>query len=157
MRLRFFCGSRALSTGLTSTFFTKNNFKTGFHGIIHIFKNYFPTVFSVFNNKRYLNRPLDSTRRFKISHEILGFVWGSKFKSRAISDCVLEKVEGSLVGRKKVHLSKGGKLHTLKKKGSKLILIKRMFLNLQTYIFFPLYFLFPLALLIVLRITMGFS
>ena len=108
----FFLWVRALFTGPTSTFFTKNNFKTGFHGTIHIFKNYFPTVFSVFSNKRYLNRPLDSTRRFQISHEILGFVWGSKFKSRAISDCVLEKGEGSLVGRKKVHLSKGGKLHT---------------------------------------------
>ena len=108
----FFLWVRALFTGPTSTFFTKNNFKTEFHGTIHTFKNYFPIVFSVFSNKWYLNRPLDSTRRFQISHEILGFVWGSKFKSRAISDCVLEKVEGSLVGRKKVHLSKGGKLHT---------------------------------------------
>ena len=30
-------------------FFSKNNFKTGSHGTIHIFKNYFAIVFSVFN------------------------------------------------------------------------------------------------------------
>ena len=32
--------------------------KSGSHRTIHIFKNYFVTVFSVFNNKRYSNRPL---------------------------------------------------------------------------------------------------
>ena len=32
--------------------------KYGSHRTIHIFKNYFVTVFSVFNNKRYSNRPL---------------------------------------------------------------------------------------------------
>ena len=36
----------------------KKNFKTWFHGTIRTFKNYFATIFSVFNNKRYLNRPL---------------------------------------------------------------------------------------------------
>ena len=36
----------------------KSNFKTRSHGIIHTFKNYFVTVFSVFSNKRYPNRPL---------------------------------------------------------------------------------------------------
>ena len=34
----------------------KKNFKIWFHGTIHTFKNYFATIFSVFNNKRYLNR-----------------------------------------------------------------------------------------------------
>ena len=53
----FFNGSRALFTGPASTFFYKNNFKTGISGTIHIFKNYFATVFSVFNNKQYPNRP----------------------------------------------------------------------------------------------------
>jgi len=45
----FFSGSRALFTGLASTFFQKNNFKTGSHGTIHTFKNYFVKVFSVFS------------------------------------------------------------------------------------------------------------
>ena len=31
----------------------------GPHGTIHIFKNYFATVFSVFSNKQYLNKPHD--------------------------------------------------------------------------------------------------
>jgi len=57
-RLRFFCESRALFTGSTSMDFSKFFFKTGSHGIIHTFKNYFATVFSVFNNKRYPNSSL---------------------------------------------------------------------------------------------------
>ena len=32
-----------------TTFFIKNNFKTRFHSIIHTFKNYFTTVFSIFS------------------------------------------------------------------------------------------------------------
>ena len=56
--LVFFCGSRALFTRLTSMDFSKNNFKTGSHGIIRTFKNYFTTMFSIFNNKRCPNRPL---------------------------------------------------------------------------------------------------
>ena len=44
--------------GLASTEFGKINFKTGSHDTIHIFKNYFATVFSVFNNKRYPNKHL---------------------------------------------------------------------------------------------------
>ena len=35
----------------------KFNFKTGFHGTIDIFKNYFVTIFLVFSNKRYPNKP----------------------------------------------------------------------------------------------------
>ena len=41
----------------------KKNFKTGSHNTIHIFKNYFATVFLVFNfqqNKLYPNRPVVS-------------------------------------------------------------------------------------------------
>ena len=39
----------ALFTRPASTFFQENNFKTRFYGTIHIFKNYFATVFLVFN------------------------------------------------------------------------------------------------------------
>ena len=39
-------------------FSTKKDFKTESHSTIHIFKNYFTTVFSVFNNKRYPNKPM---------------------------------------------------------------------------------------------------
>jgi len=55
-RLSFFCGSYALFMGPTNTEFSKNNYKTGSHGTIHTFKNYFVTVFSVFSNKRYPNK-----------------------------------------------------------------------------------------------------
>ena len=51
--------SRDPKISLFSNFFIKN----GFHGTIHLFKNYFATVFSVFSfqfqqNKLYSNRPL---------------------------------------------------------------------------------------------------
>jgi len=42
----------------------KKYFKTGSYNTIHIFTNYFVIVFSVFNNKRYPNRPLYSKKRF---------------------------------------------------------------------------------------------
>ena len=45
-------------TGPTSTEFSKIFIKTRPHGTIHTFKNYFVTVFSVFSNKRYPNKPL---------------------------------------------------------------------------------------------------
>ena len=38
------------SWDLQVLFFNKNNFKTGSHGTIYTFKNYFATVFSVFSN-----------------------------------------------------------------------------------------------------------
>ena len=44
--------------GTRKYFFQKNNFKTRSYDIIHIFNNYFVTVFSVFSNKWYSNRPL---------------------------------------------------------------------------------------------------
>ena len=50
-------GSCTLFTGPVSTFFSKKNFKTGSHGTIYTFKNYFAIVFWVFSNKRYPNRP----------------------------------------------------------------------------------------------------
>ena len=53
-------GPRALFMRLTSTEFSKIFIKIGFHGIIHTFKNYFTTVFSVFSNKQYPNKPLVS-------------------------------------------------------------------------------------------------
>ena len=56
--LHFLYGSHALFTEPTSIDFNKFFFKTGSHDTIHTFKNYFATIFSVFNNKRYPNRPL---------------------------------------------------------------------------------------------------
>ena len=55
----FFCGSHALFTGSTNTDFSKFFFKIGSNGTIHIFKNYFATVFSIFSNKQYPNQPID--------------------------------------------------------------------------------------------------
>ena len=42
-------GSHVLFTGPTNIFFAKTLIKNGSHGTIHIFKNYFVTVFSVFS------------------------------------------------------------------------------------------------------------
>ena len=56
--LRFLCGSHVLFMRPISTDFKKKFFKIGLHSIIHTFKNYFATVFSVFNNKQYPNRLL---------------------------------------------------------------------------------------------------
>ena len=44
----FFSGSRVLFTGPTSTLL-KKNFKIGSYSTIHIFKNYFATIFSIFS------------------------------------------------------------------------------------------------------------
>ena len=52
----FLCGSCTLFTRPASIDFSKFFFKTGSHGTIHIFKNYFAIVFSIFNNKRYPNK-----------------------------------------------------------------------------------------------------
>ena len=49
VRLHFFYRSHALFTRPLSTDFSKFFFKTGFYGTIHTFKNYFATVFLVFN------------------------------------------------------------------------------------------------------------
>ena len=56
---RLFGGSRALFTGPASTFFHKNNFKTGFHVLFTYLKIILLQCFqfSVFNNKQYSNRP----------------------------------------------------------------------------------------------------
>ena len=46
----------------SSTVHAFKNIKNGSHGTIHIFKNYFAIVFSVFGfskNKLYQNRPLE--------------------------------------------------------------------------------------------------
>ena len=45
-------------TGPASMEFSRKTFKTRSHGIIHIFKNYFVAMFSVFSNKWYPNNPL---------------------------------------------------------------------------------------------------
>ena len=50
----FSCEFHVLFTGFASTLFSKNNFKTKSHNIIHIFKNYFIKIFLIFNNKQYL-------------------------------------------------------------------------------------------------------
>ena len=52
---------KSLFMNCSSTFHTFKNIKNGSHDTIHIFKNYFATVFSVFsfnNNKFNLNWPL---------------------------------------------------------------------------------------------------
>ena len=46
----FFSGSHALFTD-SQILFQQINFKIGSHGTSYTFKNYFVTVFSVFNNK----------------------------------------------------------------------------------------------------------
>jgi len=46
-------------------FNSKNNFKTRSHDIIHTFKNYFTAVFSIFNNKRYPNRPIKQEKHWR--------------------------------------------------------------------------------------------
>ena len=51
-------GSHALFTRPTSMEFSKIFIKIGSHSIIHIFKNYFVTIFLVFSNKQYPNRPI---------------------------------------------------------------------------------------------------
>ena len=56
VRLLFFCGSYILFMGPTSTDFSKFFFKTVSHNTIHTFKNYFATIFLIFNNKRYPNK-----------------------------------------------------------------------------------------------------
>ena len=45
----FFCGFHALFRRLANNFFSKNNFKIRSYDIIHTFKNYFTTMFSVFS------------------------------------------------------------------------------------------------------------
>ena len=49
----FLCGFRALFINSVSIDFNKFFFKIGFHSTIHTFKNYFVTVFLIFNNKLY--------------------------------------------------------------------------------------------------------
>ena len=49
IEIALFSGSRALFLGLTTSFFNKIFIKNRFHGTIHIFKNYFTTVFLIFN------------------------------------------------------------------------------------------------------------
>ena len=51
------CRELFMRPASTFFFFQKNNFKTGSHGIIYTFKNYFVKMFSVFSNKQNLNRP----------------------------------------------------------------------------------------------------
>ena len=63
----FFSESCVLFTGRTSTFFSKNNFKIGSHSIINKFKNYFTTIFLIFNNKRYLNKSIIKCKASKRS------------------------------------------------------------------------------------------
>ena len=54
----FLSGSMGTVIGPVNMEKCKSNFKIGSHGSIHIFKNYFATVFLVFSNKQYPNRPL---------------------------------------------------------------------------------------------------
>ena len=47
--------------GLTNLFFRKIFIKNGTHGIIHTFKNYFATVFSVFSKINRMQTHLESS------------------------------------------------------------------------------------------------
>ena len=58
--VHFFCESCILFIGLASTDFSKFFFKIEPHSTIHIFKNYFAKVFSVFYDKMYPNIPVVS-------------------------------------------------------------------------------------------------
>ena len=58
LHLAFFSMSYTLFIRSTITLFRKKKiFKIWSHGTIYTFKNYFVTIFSVFNNKQYSNRP----------------------------------------------------------------------------------------------------
>ena len=56
----FFRGSRALFIEPINTDFNKFFFKIGSYDTIHTFENYFVTMFLVFNNKQYSNKPSDN-------------------------------------------------------------------------------------------------
>ena len=56
MCLHFFYGSCVLFMEPTNMDFSKFFFKIGSYGTIYIFKNYFITIFLIFNNKQYPNR-----------------------------------------------------------------------------------------------------
>ena len=72
--LSFFCGSHALFTGPASTSFNKFFFKTKSHSTIHIFKNYFITMFSIFSNKWFPNRPQISSQILLLKLPIFFFL-----------------------------------------------------------------------------------
>ena len=68
--LCFFSGYGALFTGFTIFFFDKTFIKNRSHDTIHTFKNYFVTIFSVFNfqqNMQYPNTPYSSKISCSIS------------------------------------------------------------------------------------------
>ena len=68
----------------------------------------------------------------------LGLPLGAKFKSKAIWDPILEKMERKLAGWKRMYLSKGGRI----------ILIKSTLSSLPTYFLS----LFPILVAVALRI-----
>ena len=75
LHLAFFYGSCTLFTRPANMDFNKSNFKTKSHGTIHTFKNYFATVFLVFSNKWYPNRPINNrvTAYKVINHSLKAF------------------------------------------------------------------------------------
>ena len=65
---------RALFMKLTNLFFNKIFIKNEFHSIIHTFKNYFVTVFSIFSfqqNKWYPNTPVCLECMFPVRSSVL--------------------------------------------------------------------------------------
>ena len=62
MRLRPNLGPVHCSRDPQISFFSKIFIKNWSHGTIHTFKNDFVTVFSVFSNKQYPNRPIAKIR-----------------------------------------------------------------------------------------------
>ena len=74
----FSCGSGALFTGSTNIIFSNFFFKTGSHGTIYIFKNYFAIIFLIFDNKYYPNRPEINSKCYyhDMTLKISFFFWG---------------------------------------------------------------------------------
>ena len=89
LKLGFSCicvqlsGSCALFTRPTSTFFNKIFIKIGSYDTIHIFKNYFVTVFSVFNNKQYQN--------IHVSDDICELLLNCTTQSFSFEQCTSQK------------------------------------------------------------------
>ena len=73
VRFSFPMGLMYCSQDSQASFFTQTLIKNGFYSTIHTFKNYFATIFLIFNfskNKLYPNGPLDNIKCI--------FVWTKK-------------------------------------------------------------------------------
>ena len=119
------CGSCALFMGSAITFFSKNNFKSRSHDTIHIFKNYFVTVFSIFN---FQFSTISSIQTYYCQHEHLTKLYeprrnfeGIKLKKKIISVsasfasgelCVILENESSIYTSRSLAIIYGCSFHT---------------------------------------------